>query len=403
MRKINIILCLFLIGMAKGDTNKADEKGWSEQGVQTISLANNKFAFNLYFRLKDKEDNIFLSPFSIFSALTVTYEGARGNTKKEIENAMGYPSLNSIRRANMAKIHNEINGKNKKYELYSANALWIQRNFSILKQYEEVVKRYYLVEIENLDFVREPEKSADIINSWVSERTGGRIKDLISKNAISSLTRLIITNAIYFKGKWLKQFNKDRTEEANFNISEDKKVKVQMMSMREQSFNYYEDDRVQILELPYDEKEISMLILLPKSFDITYIDEYLNSEKLEEIKSSFIEEKVNVYIPKFKLETKYLLKDVLYEMGMKDAFTTTADFSGITGKKELFISKVVHKAFVEVNEEGTEAAAATGVVMELTMVRPVKTFRADHPFVFMIYEKKYKTILFLGRVVNPSK
>ncbi len=403
MKMVGAMLCaFFLTGMAKWDIKKADDKGWTEKGVKSIILANNEFAFDLYFKLKIREENIFFSPFSIFSAIAITYEGAKGNTKKEIEDVMGYPSSEFLRRPCMAKIYNEINEREKKYMLHIANALWIQKNYRILKEFKEIARMYYLAEAENLDFVKESEKSSEIINSWVYEKTNGKIKDLISKDVIGPLTRLIITNAIYFKGKWLKQFNKEKTEKADFYISENKKVKVQMMSIEEANFKYYEDEKIQVIELPYDGKEVSMFIFLPKSFEMNSIDEYLNSEKFKQIRNSLKEEKINVYIPKFKMETRYALREVLYEMGIKNAFTMTADFSGITGKKELFISKVIHKAFVEVNEEGTEAAAATGVVMELTMIKPVKAFRADHPFVFFIYDNKYENILFLGRIINPS-
>jgi len=391
------------MGMVKGDTNKTDEKGWSEQGVRTISVANNKFAFELYFKLKEEKNNIFFSPLSIQNAFLIVYEGAKENTEEEIEKVFYLPEDKNLTRSNFAKIYREINKKDKKYVLYTANALWVQEGFKILKDYMEIVKDYYMAEIQNLDFVKEPENSVNIINSWVLEKTKDKIKDLISKDAIGPLTRLIITNAIYFKGKWLKEFDKEKTKEEDFWISENDKVKVPMMHMEGEMFNYYEDEKIQVLEIPYDGKEASMIIFLPKLFDLSILDEYLTPENIEEIIRSFKREEVNVSLPRFKIETKYLLKETLKEMGIKDAFTTAADFSEITGKKDLFISKVIHKAFVEVNEEGTEAAAATGVVMELTMVKPVKTFRADHPFVFIIYEKKYGTILFLGRVINPSK
>jgi len=392
------LLIIFLILMGKS------EKGYKGEGVKEIIDSNNNFAFNLYFNLKEKEENIFFSPFSISSAFLLCYEGSKGNTKKEIEDVFGFPPDENIRRPSFEKILKEINKKDKKYILNSANALWIQKDYKILKEYKEIVKKYYLSEIENLDFINEGEKSRRIINSWVEEKTQGKIKDLIPEGAIDVLTRAIITNAIYFKGKWLKEFKIENTYEGDFYINENDKIKVFMMRMEGEMFNYYEDEKVQVLEIPYTGDEISFFIFLPKSFDINSINDYLNYEKFKEIKDKMVKEEIDIHIPKFKIETKYFLNDVLYEMGIKDAFLDIkADFSGITGKKELYISKVLHKAFVEINEEGTEAAAATGIVMEITSVRLRKIFKADHPFVFIIHENKYGNILFFGRIINPQK
>ncbi|MEO0263005.1 MAG: serpin family protein [candidate division WOR-3 bacterium] len=397
----HILFIFFIIFMSKNTSNKGYEKGWDHEGIRKICESNNKFAFELYFKLKDKEENIFFSPFSINSAFLIVYEGSRGNTKKEIEDVFGFPE-EKIRRPNFARIFNEINREDKKYTLYTANALWVQKDFRILKEYKEIIKKYYISEIENLDFAGETEKSRQIINSWVSEKTRGKIKDLIPQGGLNALTRAVITNAIYFKGNWLKKFDEKNTKEEDFFVSEEKRIKVPMMKMEKEIFNYFEDDKLQVIEIPYDGEEVSMFIFLPKSLDINSINEYLNYEKFKEIKENIRREEVDIYIPKFKMETKYLLNNVLYEMGIKDAFSEIdADFSGISGKKELFISNVYHKAYIEVNEEGTEAAAATGIVVEITAVRFRKIFKADHPFVFLIYDKKLENILFLGRIVNP--
>ncbi|MEO0240768.1 MAG: serpin family protein [candidate division WOR-3 bacterium] len=396
-----ILFIFFIIFMSKNTSNKGYEKGWNEAGIRKICESNNKFAFELYFKLKDKEENIFFSPLSINSAFLIVYEGSRGNTKKEIEDVFGFPE-EKIRRPNFARVFNEINREDKKYTLYTANALWVQKDFRILKEYKEIIKKYYISEIENLDFAGETEKSRQIINSWVSEKTRGKIKDLIPQGGLNALTRAVITNAIYFKGNWLKKFDEKNTKEEDFFVSEEKRIKVPMMKMEKEIFNYFEDDKLQVIEIPYDGEEVSMFIFLPKSLDINSINEYLNYEKFKEIKENIRREEVDIYIPKFKMETKYLLNNVLYEMGIKDAFSEIdADFSGISGKKELFISNVYHKAYIEVNEEGTEAAAATGIVVEITAVRFRKIFKADHPFVFLIYDKKLENILFLGRIVNP--
>ncbi len=395
MKRIIFLLFFLFIGIGK-----RYGKGFSDNLWEGI----NKFSFNFYFELKDKEENIFFSPFSITSAFLIVYEGARGNTQEEIEKVFFFLEDEKSRRENFNKILKEINKSDKKYELYTANALWIHKDFKILKEYLNITQKFYLSFVKNLDFVKEPERAAEIINSWILEKTKGKIKELISKDMIGPLTRLIITNAIYFKGKWLKEFDKKNTREEDFRISETERVKVNMMKMEKEFFNYYEDEKIQVLEIPYDGEEVSMFIFLPKDFDINSIDEYMNYEKFKEIRESMRKEEIDIYIPKFKMETKYLLNTYLENMGIKDAFSEIkADFSGITRQKELFISRALHKAFIEVNEEGTEAAAATGIVMEITAVRKRKVFRADHPFIFLIYEKKTENIIFFGRILNPEK
>jgi serpin B len=217
------------------------------------------------------------------------------------------------------------------------------------------------------------------------------------------MTRLVLTNAIYFKGNRAKQFDKENTLEADFKVTPGKTVKVRMMSLtgKEAKFNYTETPELQILELPYDGGELSMLIMLPREDNLQTIEELLNGGNLTGWKNNLMEQEVNVYLPKFTFETKYFMKETLEEMGMPTAFSMDADFSGMDGTDRLYISSVIHQAFVEVNEEGTEAAAATAVVM-LEKGMPT-TFRADHPFIFIIREKETGSILFLGRVVNPKE
>ncbi|MBU3941420.1 MAG: serpin family protein, partial [Nanoarchaeota archaeon] len=254
-----------------------------------------------------------------------------------------------------------------------------------------------------LDFKRETEKSRVTINNWVEEQTDNKIKDLIPRGAIDDSTRLVLTNAIYFKGDWVLQFDKKKTKEADFKISPEKTVKVDMMSLTgdKAKFNYAETEELQILEMPYEGDELSMLVILPRE-NLKSIEDSINKEKLNELKSMLSERKVSVYIPKFKFETKYLMAKDLAEMGMPTAFSMNADLSGMTGNMDLFIDKVIHQAFVEVNEEGTEAAAATAVIVALKSSKS-DYFMADHPFMFIIQQKATGNILFMGRVVDPGK
>jgi len=382
----------------------ANDSGATPEGVNSVVNSNNQFAFGLYSEYKSQKSNIFFSPYSISTALAMTYEGARGKTAEEIQSVFHFPKDDKIRRPAFAKIYNEINKKDKKYKLSTANALWAQKDYQFLSDYFSLTEKYYGGKVTNLDFIKDPEGSRLTINSWVEEQTNNKIKDLIPRGEIDELTRLVLTNAIYFKGNWLKQFDKNNTREQDFRVSPGKTVKAQMMSLtgEEVRFNYTETDKLQILELPYDGNELSMLILLPKEDTLNYLEESLDAEKLSEWKNNLTEEQVKVYLPKFKFETKYFMVDTLKKIGMPTAFSEYADFSGMTGKKDLFISQVIHQAFVEVNEEGTEAAAATAVIMKREVGGRIKIFNADHPFIFIIQEKKTGNILFLGRVDDPT-
>jgi serpin B len=254
-----------------------------------------------------------------------------------------------------------------------------------------------------LDFVNETEKSRQIINQYIEEETNKKIKNLIPKGSISPMTRAVLTNAIYFKGVWLWQFDEKNTTKQNFFIRLNLSVEVPMMNMNPEKaeFNYFEDEKIQVLELPYKGEKVSMVVLLPKE-DFSSFDSSLTLDNLKEYQAKMKKTKLDsIALPKFKLETKYFLRDNLSALGMPTAFSDRADFSKMTGRRDLFINFVIHQAFVEVDEKGTEAAAATAVGMKLTGIRQPKIFRADHPFLFFIMEKQTSTILFFGRVVDP--
>ncbi len=375
--------------------------------VKSVAAASNRFALDLYSKYKSSEGNVFFSPYSISAALAMTYEGARGKTADEMAAVLHFPKDDIVRRGGYAEIYGEINREGRKYNLSTANALWAQKGYYFMPDYFDITEKYYGGKVTNLDFVKETEQSRITINNWVEKQTNDKIKDLIPQGTLDATTRLVLTNAIYFKGNWIIQFNKNNTWESDFRVSPGKTVKAQMMSLAGEKavFNYGETDNLQILELPYEGNELSMLILLPKGDSIASLEASLKEEDLASWENAMNEEQVNVLLPKFKFETKYFMADTLMEMGMPTAFSADADFSGMTGKKDLLISDVIHQAYVEVNEEGTEAAAATGVVMEIASVGPdqTKTFDADHPFIFLIQDKATGTILFMGKVNDPTK
>jgi serpin B len=400
-------LSIFVSGCVPEETvlTPLEEEG----ALAGVVAANNEFALDLCQRYQAQEEgNIFFSPYSISSALAMTYEGAGGETAKEMQSVFYFPENEENLRNGYKQLNQAINQADKDYQLRVANALWAEEDFGFLTEYFNLVNRYYGAEVTNLDFKSNAEESRLTINDWIEEQTENKIKDLIPADAINPLTRLILTNAIYFKGDWLQEFDQNQTTERDFKISEGEVVRVEMMQRtdEEAEFNYFQNEQLQVLELPYQGEELSMLIFLPKENDINALGNDLTVEKIEEWKEGLREQRVKVYLPKFKFETKYFMKEDLSDMGMPSAFSNLADFSGMTGRKDLFISEVIHQAFIDVNEEGTEAAAATAVVMELLSAGPgseIPIFRADHPFIFMIQQKDSGNILFLGRVMNPTQ
>ena len=396
---------LFLFPYQPGQPPQTDDTGSTQQGIQEVVSANNQFAFELYSEMiKDENGNVFYSPYSISSALAMTYEGAKGRTANEMKSVFHFPESN-ILRPNFAAIYNRINKGAKNYKLNTGNALWVQQDYPFFKDYINTVEKYYGGKTANLDFVSETEKSRQTINSFIEEQTNNKIKDLIPQGVLNSLTRLVLTNAIYFKGTWEWEFDESDTRDKDFKITSENIVKTPMMFMDNDKaeFNYADTEDLQILELPYKGEKISMLILLPAE-DLKSIESDLTAEKFSEYKNQMQETKLDaIYLPKFEFDTKYFMKDTLSAMGMPTAFTWPgADFSGMDGTEMLYIDKVIHQAYVKVDEKGTEAAAATAVMMGDGMAVPRNVFRADHPFVFIIQEKDTGNILFIGKVVNPT-
>jgi len=419
---VTAIAVLFLFPYQPDQPPQTDDTGSTQGGIQQVVNANNQFAFDLYSELDKSEDsNIFYSPYSISAALAMTYEGAKGQTADEMKSVFHFPESN-ILRPNFAAIYNKINKKNKPYKLSTGNALWAQYDYTFLDEYMNRVEQYYGGKAANVDFrqAEEREKSRQTINAFIEEQTNDKIKELIPKGILTERTRLVLTNAIYFKGTWEWEFDKSDTRDQDFKITPTNIVKTPMMYMDpdKAKFNYADLEKLQILELPYKGEDISMLILLPKQgedydyetgeriiSDYTLKDIELSAEKLKEYKAQMKETKLDsISLPKFEFDSKYFMKDTLSAMGMPTAFTSDADFSGMDGTLNLYIDTVIHQAYVKVDEEGTEAAAATAVIMvEKSVAMPRNVFRADHPFVFIIQEKETGNILFMGRVTDPTQ
>jgi len=410
MKAIKYVLILTVLGGIVNGCWAAEKISEDQKTArQAIVKGNNEFALELYAKLRTQEGNLFFSPYSISTALAMAYAGARGETESQMAKALHFfttPSTSGGFASEFGAIVKDLNVRGAKggYELNVANALWGQRGYGFLAEFLEPIKNNYGGELNEVDFINASETARQTINSWVEKQTRNKIKDLIQQGVLDSMTRLVLTNAIYFKGNWARQFEKDKTKESPFTLISGKEVNVPMMNQTAE-FNYMEADDFQGLELPYVNDELSMIILLPRKVDgLSGLEKILVMEKFSGWLSELGKREVIVSVPKFKMTSQFSLADVLRSMGMTDAFSVKANFSGMNGKRDLFISAVVHKAYVDVYEEGTEAAAATAVVMKTTSVMPgqIPVFRADHPFLFLIRDNKTGSILFIGRAMNPS-
>jgi len=374
--------------------------------LQTVVEGNSYFGFDLYQEFKSEEENLFFSPYSISTALAMTYAGARGQTEKEMAEVLHFSLAQEPLHSSFSKLQSELNAIQDKghVQLSIANSLWAQQGYHFLDTFFDLNKKYYGTGLNFVDFAAQTESARKTINIWVEDKTQQKIKELIKPRMVDSLTTLVLCNAIYFKGDWMSQFDKKRTIDSDFYTSSDKAIKVSMMSQKTK-FKYNDFGDFSAIELPYEGNDLSMIIFLPKEIDgIAEFERNLTNDNvknwIDRLSNSY-ESEILVSLPKFKTTCEFELADILAEMGMPHAFAG-ADFSGMTGKKDLFISKVIHKAFVDVNEEGTEAAAATAVVMEKGISRSLR-FRADHPFVFLIRENQTGSILFIGKIADPTK
>lgn len=367
---------------------------------------NTSFAFNLYRAIRDQEGNLFLSPYSISIALSMAYAGARGDTALQMGKTLGYPLAPEQLAPAFDALDLRLGPQDPStFQLNIANSIWGQINFPFLRPFTELIGRNYSAAMRGVDFTTEAnrEEARLAVNRWTSDQTNGKIKELIDKDSLSERTRLILANAVYFKGEWVDPFNPATAD--RFTTSSGRQVDVQMMSRRS-DFRYLETAQYQAVDFPYKGGRISMLALLPAEAQLESLERTLDRPMFQNILTKLQEQDIKVYVPKFVFESRFKLSQALAQMGMADAFDPgRADFSGMydAGKvgERLFISDVLHNAWVSVDERGTEAAAATGVIMEI--VSMPKEVRFDRPFIFIIYDRPTGSILFMGRVVDPSR
>jgi serpin B len=404
-------LCIFAgraTSIPSGSLTEINPKSPAVSAAAVVE-SGNRFAFDLYERLRSADGNLFFSPASVSVALAMGYAGAAENTAAEMAKtlhlAMPKDQVNEEMRALLASW--KVTDKKQGFRLDVANRLWGQEAYKFLAQYLQVTRDDYGAELARLDF-RQPEAARQAINHWVEEQTQDKIKNLIASPDAIKDARLVLTNAVYFKGEWQEQFKKYLTKDDEFHVSATRAIKAPLMR-QEHGFRYLAANDLQLLELPYGNGSLSMVVLLPQKVDgLPQLEAKLSTTNLGKWLGDAKSEDVIVFLPKFKTTATFELTRTLKSMGMASAFNpVSADFSGMTGERDLYISSVIHKAFVDVNEEGTEAAAATAIIMAPTavIVRPKAppVFRADHPFVFLIRDNRNGAILFLGRITDPTK
>ena len=394
------------------DLSQEDMTNFPLEDLADLAEGNSAFAVDLYQKLASQKGNLFYSPYSISSALAMTYAGAEGKTAQEmaavfhfLENEdqlhAGYNALSQYLESLAELDIPEDQGD--PFQLNIANSIWGQQDFHFEEDFLDTLALNYGAGLRLLDYIQAPEESRQTINKWVSDQTQDKIQDLIPEGAVTSDTRLVLSNAIYFKATWMEPFEESLTENGIFYGLDGEESEVPLMSLgSDSSFPYYQGEGYQAIALPYLGGQVSMLVLIPDEGTFDQFEGDFSKDLLDQVISEMQYSSVRLVFPKFEFETEISLAKTLAAMGMPEAFSGAADFSGMTGDKDLFISDVFHKAYVGVDEKGTEAAAATAVMMRLTSApeNPIE-LTVDRPFLFAIRDHQTNSILFMGRVVSP--
>jgi serpin B len=371
--------------------------------LRAVSRANNQFAVDLYRQQREQPGNRFLSPASVLTGLAMSSAGAAGQTRQQMADVIHFDPLDSRLTKGVGEFNSILNATNRNYRLTAANGLWVQSGFPIEQAFLDSYRQVSGAEPGQVDFDA-PEPARASINEWVANKTAGKIAELIAPGMLDDETRLVLTNAIYFKGTWKFRFSNADTRGAPFYVAKDRQVEVPTMAQTG-ALRYADVKVAQVLELPYAGGDLSMIVILPRELEgLPDLEAKLSADGLESwISALHHEDEVEVSLPKFSFTSQTGLKDVLSGMGMPLAFTNDANFSGICSSKKQKLSDVIHQALVDVNEEGTEAAAATGTIFSNAPgpVPQTVVFRADHPFLFLIQDNRTGAVIFLGRLVQP--
>ncbi|XP_067898286.1 neuroserpin [Heterodontus francisci] len=380
-----------------------------DAGIQDGITAD--FSVKLYHHLRsmEKDGNIFYSPFSIANALGMVELGAGGTTLEQIQHVMGHNYMqNGEEFVFLWDLSQSMKADRQQYVMKLANSLFVQKGFQLSDKFLQMLKKYFSASVESIDFSK-PSSVADRINEWVQNQTNNKIQNLLSPKDFNALTRLVLVNAIYFKGNWKSQFRGENTR--TFPFTKDDESEIQIPMMYQQGDFYYGEFSdgsneaggvYQVLEMPYNGDEMSMMIVLPRQeVLLATLEPLIKAQLINEWASSVKKQKVEVYLPRFKVMQNIDLKEALAGLGISDMFGVDADLSAMT-EKDLHISKAIHSSFIEVNEEGSEAAAASEMIAVSRMMVLNPQVIADHPFIFLIRNRRTGTILFMGRVMHPE-
>ena len=403
---MKFLLCLLMLCFVLLPPTRAAQTPSAADRAALVE-GDNAFAVELYGRLQNQSGNLFFSPESISTALAMAYAGARGDTASEMAKTLHFTLPPQQLHPAMGALLSDLNAAHAGCQLSVANALWAQRGYTFLPDFLKVMNNDYGAGLNQVDFKGSTEAARLTINHWVEQKTANKIQDLLQPGALRPSTRLVLTNAIYFKGDWQTQFDKAQTKDEDFHLSPAQTKKAPLMH-REGAFNYFNGGTFQALEIPYKSNELSMIVILPNDpGGLPALEQSLSATNMQQWLHQLVPvPKVIVTMPKFKITQQFELGGTLAAMGMPQAFTASANFSGMTGNRDFFISAVIHKAYIDVNEEGTEAAAATAVTMRAMAMRAPNpappVFRADHPFVFLIRDHASNSILFMGRMADPG-
>jgi serpin B len=387
-------------------TNLLPLSGRSDS-LQSLVDSNTAFGLSLYSQVTPSQGNLFLSPYSISTCLAMTYAGAGGDTAQQMGQVLGFGADQAQLSSTFGELQRELETLQEEgaVELNIANALWAQVGYPFLPAFLQTARAQYQASINQADFSTQAAAASDEINNWVAQKTQNKIQNILSPGTLDHLTRLVLANAIYFKGLWTIPFAPTNTSTQPFHVSNTNQVSVALMHQPVDVVNYLDAGQFQAVELPYGSNQVSMLILLPREVDgLPQLEQQLSPDFLSAVLAGMLQRDVEIFLPRFTLESSFSLNDALAEMGMPDAFRPiVADFSGIDGATDLYITHVLHKAWAEVNEQGTEAAAATVVSIGTTAVLSPAVFRADHPFIFFIRDTQSGSLLFIGRLSEPSQ
>lgn len=402
-----------IMGFVKSELAREVNPQVDDNQLQTLAQNNTAFALAFYDQVRGDDGNIIFSPFSLSLALSMTLAGAETSTERAMLDALQlnldeqavHPAFNALLAAieeSQEESENEMVGD--EFQLNIANSIWGQADYSFKQAFLDILAQHYEAGIYTVDFMHNPESARIAINDWIADETEEKIQDMIPAGAIDALTRLVLANAIYFNGSWMHPFNQNATAEAPFYPLEGSEQSVDMMKLYGERFLYHRGENYQAVNLPYMSSDFTMTILVPDSGDYQNFESSLTQESLSEILTGMTFKPVDIELPKFDFETAIDANDPLIALGMGAAFDPeVADFSGITVEEDLMITDVLHKATITVDEEGTEAAAATVVIIGVTSAMPEEPISLviDRPFMFMIRHSPTNSILFMGRFVQP--